>query len=83
MAHNKQAQKRIRTNDKSRLANKGVSSSMKSAIKKAVKTGTAEDFSFAVKKLDKAAKKGILHKNAVARRKSRLAKKIAAASAAS
>ena len=81
MAHNKQTQKRIRTSDKSRLANKGVSTLMKTAIKKALKTGDEADHSFAVKRLDKAGKKGILHKNAVARRKSRLAKNVAAAAA--
>jgi len=77
MAHNKQAEKRIRTSDKSRLANRRVSTVMKTAVKKAIKSGIPEDHSTAVKRLDKAAKKGILHKNAVARRKSRLAKKIA------
>lgn len=74
MAHSKQAQKRIRTDEKSRQANKVVRSTMRSAVKKATKTATAEDQSRAQKALDKAAKKGVLHDNAAARRKSRLAK---------
>ena len=74
MAHSKQAQKRIRTNDKSRHANKVVRSTMKTALKKARKSATPEDQSTAQKTLDKAAKKGVLHKNAAARQKSRMAK---------
>ena len=79
MAHNKQTQKRIRTSEKARVANKAVASAMKTAVKRAVKTGKPDDHATAVKHLDKAAKKGILHRNAVARRKSRLARKVAAA----
>ena len=41
----------------------------------------AEAHRLAVKKIDKAVKKGVLHKNTAARRKSRLAKRLAAASA--
>jgi small subunit ribosomal protein S20 len=74
MAHSKQAQKRIRTNEKARQANKVVRSAMRSAVKKAVKTGSTADQSSAQRALDKAAKKGVLHKNAAARKKSRLAK---------
>lgn len=77
MAHSKQAQKRIRTNEKSRLSNKVVRSTMKSAVKKARKTATPEDQARAQKTLDKAAKKGVLHKNAAARQKSRMAKALA------
>ena len=74
MAHSKQAQKRNRTNEKSRLANKVVRSTMRSAVKKAVTTATAADQARAQKALDKAAKQGVVHKNTAARRKSRLAK---------
>ena len=76
MAHNKQALKRIRQNDKARKANKSTRSSMKSAVKKAVKNATPEDLAGAMKKLDKAAKKGVIHKNAAARKKSRLARSV-------
>lgn len=81
MAHNKQALKRIRTNQKSRQANKSTASAMKSALKKATKSGAPEDLAKAMKRLDKAAKHGVIHKNAAARRKSRLAKKVAAKAA--
>jgi len=74
MAHSKQAQKRIRTNAKARKANKIVRSAMRSTVKKAGKTAAPADQARAQKALDKAAKKGVLHKNAAARKKSRLAK---------
>lgn len=74
MAHSKQAQKRIRTNAKARQANKIVRSASRSAFKKAVSSGTPEDQARAQRALDKAAKKGVVHKNTAARRKSRLAK---------
>jgi small subunit ribosomal protein S20 len=84
MAHSKQALKRIRTNEKSRQANKSTRSAMRTAVKKAAKTAQPEDLAKAMKKLDKAAKKGVIHRNAAARKKSRLAraanKKAAAAS---
>ena len=84
MAHSKQALKRIRQNAKARKANKGSRSALRSAVKKAAKTGAGEDLAKAMKRLDKAAKKGVIHKNAAARKKSRLAhqlnKKTAAAS---
>lgn len=74
MAHSKQAQKRIRTNAKARQANKTVRSATRSAVKKALASGSAADQSLAQHALDKAAKKGVVHKNTAARRKSRLAK---------
>jgi len=76
MAHSKQAIKRIRTNEKARQANKGVTSAMRTAVKKLDKAESSEDAQAAMpavmKKIDKAAKQGILHKNAAARKKSRL-----------
>ena len=74
MAHSKQALKRIRQNEQARKANKTTRSSMKSAVKKASKTAAPEDMATAMKKLDKAAKHGVIHKNAAARKKSRLAR---------
>lgn len=83
MAHSKQAQKRIRTDEKKRMANKNVRSNMRGAIKRLRKSddaGAAETaLPAAYKKIDKAAKAGVIHKNAAARRKSRLAKAAAAA----
>jgi small subunit ribosomal protein S20 len=82
MAHSKQAQKRIKTNDKARQANKAKRGAMRTAEKRVRKAEKAEDaqaaLANAAKKIDKAAKAGVLHKNAAARRKSRLAKAAAA-----
>ena len=80
MATSKQSQKRIRTNEKSRLANKAVRGAMRTAVKRISSATDAKDATAslpaAMKQLDKAAKAGVIHKNAAARRKSRLAKKI-------
>lgn len=85
MANIKSQKKRNITNEKARLANKAVRSELKTRTKAAVAAaGTdeaVEAFKLAQKKLDKAATKGVIHKNAAARRKSRLAKRIAATDA--
>jgi small subunit ribosomal protein S20 len=83
----KSAIKRVKTNDKRRLQN----ASQRSALRTAVKTfesaaanqnvETAKDALIAAsKKLDKAVTKGLIHKNAAARKKSRLAKQLNALS---
>jgi len=86
MAHSKQAQKRIRTDELKRQRNKTTRSAMRGAVKKLRKATSAEEakasMPAAAKKIDKAAKSGVIHKNAAARQKSRLAKaanKLAAA----
>jgi len=86
MAHSKQAQKRIRTDEKKRQLNKTTRSAMRGAVKKVRRATTAEEAQAslpqAAKRVDKAAKAGVIHKNAAARQKSRLAKaanKLAAA----
>ncbi|MBK8177807.1 MAG: 30S ribosomal protein S20 [Planctomycetes bacterium] len=80
MATSKQSQKRIRTNEKARIANKAVRGAMKTAVKQAVGAPDAkqgkEALALAMKKLDKASKAGVIHKNAAARRKSRLARRL-------
>ena len=87
MANIKSQIKRNRTNEKARLRNKGTRSEVKTRIKKAVasaETGAetaAADLRVAVKRLDKAAAKGIIHKNQAANRKSRLVRRIAALTA--
>ena len=87
MANIKSQKKRIITNEKARVANKAVRSELKTRTKAAVTTaGTAEGadaLKLAVRKLDKAATKGVIHKNAAARRKSRLQKRVNGASSAS
>jgi small subunit ribosomal protein S20 len=85
MANIKSQIKRIGTNKKSQDRNKAVKSEVKTAIRATREAITAGDkatavsaLAFAAKKLDKAAAKGVLHKNQVANRKSAIAKQVAA-----
>ena len=84
MANIKSAIKRNRQNEKRAEANKGVRTRMRTYTKKALESAgtdsSAEDLRLAMKYIDKAASKGIIHKNAAARKKSRLAKAVQAAS---
>jgi small subunit ribosomal protein S20 len=79
--------KRNRQNEKRRVRNKAVRSELRTRTKAAVsaaETGAenaADAERVAMKRIDKAASKGVIHKNAAARRKSRLAKRLATASA--
>jgi small subunit ribosomal protein S20 len=75
--------KRNRQNEKARLRNKSVKSSLKTAIRKyneavqAGDTGSAETLLRAAsRQLDKAASKGVIHKNQAANRKSAIAKRL-------
>ena len=81
MANIKSQIKRNRQNEKARLRNKAVRSELKTRVKSAVSAaGTeneAEALRLAVKRIDKAAAKGVIHKNAAARKKSRLTRRIA------
>jgi small subunit ribosomal protein S20 len=83
MANIKSQKKRILTNAKAAERNKAIKSELKTRSKNAVKSAGAEDgdeaLRLAVKRLDMAAAKGVIHKNQAARRKSRLMKKINAA----
>lgn len=79
MANNKSAEKRIRVNERRRLRNQAYKSATRTLLKKAqvsiergVTPETGEALVAAIRKLDQAADKGIIHKNAAARRKSRL-----------
>ena len=76
--------KRIRTNEKARLRNKEVKTSLKTATRKfseAVESGDTEKAQVAARdatrQLDKAASKGVIHKNQAAKRKSAIATKAA------
>lgn len=85
MANIKSQVKRNRQNEVRRLRNKAVRSSLKTSAKKVrTSVGTGEDatdlFRAATRELDKAASRGVIHKKTAARRKSRLARSIAAAS---
>lgn len=80
MANIKSQKKRILTNAKAAERNKAVKSELKTRTKTALKsagTETADEaVRLAVKRLDMAAAKGVIHKNQAARRKSRLMKKV-------
>lgn len=85
MANIKSQKKRILTNEKARLRNKAVKSSLKTHIRKfreAAAEGDAakaqELAQAACRQLDKAASKGVIHKNQAANRKSAIAKAAAA-----
>ncbi len=83
MANIKSQKKRILTNAKAAARNKAVKSELKTRTRNAVKAVGSEDadeaLRLAVKRLDMAAAKGVIHKNQAARRKSRLMKKLNAA----
>ena len=87
MANIKSQIKRIGTNKKAQERNKAVKSEVKTAVRATREAVTAGDkkkaessLVVANKKLDKAASKGVIHKNQAANRKSGLAKKVAALS---
>jgi small subunit ribosomal protein S20 len=84
VANIKSQLKRIKTNEKARQRNKAVKSSLKTAIRKfreAAESGDAEKATVlmrdASQQLDKAASKGVIHKNQAANKKSAMAKKAA------
>ncbi|MEW6472929.1 MAG: 30S ribosomal protein S20 [Actinomycetota bacterium] len=85
MANIKSQKKRILTNAKRHERNKAVRSELKTRIKNADKAAVngAEDTEAyvrrAVKALDMAAAKGVIHKNQAANRKSKLMKRVAKA----
>jgi small subunit ribosomal protein S20 len=81
MPNIKSMKKDLKRNEKSRVRNQSTKSALKTFVKKAKTTGTTEDVKTAVKNLDKAAERGIIHKNQAARRKSRLMKAASAKSA--
>ena len=83
MANIKSQIKRNLQNERRRLRNKAARSEIKTRVKRAVTAAEsgAEDsvdaLRLAVKKLDKAASKGIIHKNQAANRKSSLMRRLA------
>ena len=80
MANIKSQKKRNITNAKAHERNKAVRSELKTRVKTATRAAGTEQadeaLRTAVKRLDMAAAKGVIHKNAAARRKSRLMKKL-------
>ena len=80
MPNIKSAKKRVLVNQKKALQNKAVKTNLKTVMKKAASEGTADAIRLAIKKVDQAAAKKILHKNTAAHRKSALMKKLATGS---
>ena len=81
MPNNAAAQKRMRQEQKRRLHNRSVKSLVKTQITKArqaiaVDENAEEAVRAAASELDRAAKKGVIHRNNAARRKSRLMKQL-------
>ena len=88
MANIKSQKKRVLTNEKAHQRNRAVKSGLKTAIKKvhaAVEAGDAAAAKAAAleaaRQLDKAASKGVIHKNQAANRKSGVMKAANGASA--
>ncbi len=84
MANIKSQIKRNKQNEKARVRNKAVKSSLKTSVRQfreAADAGDAEQVTqtmrAALTKLDKAASKGVIHKNQAANRKSAIAKRAA------
>jgi small subunit ribosomal protein S20 len=80
--------KRNRQNEKRRLRNKSVKSSLKTAVRKFHQAAASGDAAAATelmraasRQLDKAASKGVIHKNQAANRKSSIAKRAQSLSA--
>ena len=84
MANIKSQIKRNRQNESRRLRNRNIRGSARTAVSQARaaleanEPETKEAILKAISALDKAAEKGIIHKNNAARRKGRLMKKLAA-----
>ncbi|MBP6940736.1 MAG: 30S ribosomal protein S20 [Syntrophorhabdaceae bacterium] len=83
MRKNKSAIKRTKQSEARRLRNSHVKTTMKTQIKKALSAADTKDtenldalFVKAVSQINKAASKGVIHKNNASRKVSRLAKKV-------
>ena len=84
MPNIKSAMKRVKVNQKKNLRNRMIKSAMKTQIKKfdtavAANQADAKLLSVTQGAVDKAASKGVIHKNAANRKKARLAKRLAKA----
>lgn len=82
MPNIKSAIKRVKTSEARNANNATAKSAMRTAVKKAEaaivnnEANAKESFAAAASKLNKAAAKGLIHKNAAARKQSRLMKKL-------
>ncbi len=83
MAHHKSAKKRIRQNEKKRIRNRHIRTTLRSALKRFEQTleaQNAEELKSILDKtisiVDKAASKGVIHRNKAARHVSQLRRKV-------
>jgi small subunit ribosomal protein S20 len=82
MPNHKSAEKRVRQNEKRREVNRSNRTRLRTSIKKlrAALTGNAEELQTllpaTISTIDKAVQKGVLHRNAAARHKSRLTRHV-------
>ena len=88
MPNHKSSEKRVRQSEKRRLVNKSNRGRLRTSLKKlraALSTGKADELNallpVTVSTIDKAVQKGVLHRNAAARYKSRLTRRVNQASA--
>jgi small subunit ribosomal protein S20 len=82
VANTKSAMKRIRQNERRRLSNRTVRSKVRSSLKIARTIEGPEQratIQEAIRSLDKAVSKGVIHRNTAARKKSALARRLTAA----
>jgi len=86
VAHSLSAKKRVRQNIKGRIRNRARKEAIKTVLKSFTSALTSGDFAKAetelrqvTRRLDKVAAKGTIHKNAAARKRSRLARRLNAA----
>jgi small subunit ribosomal protein S20 len=84
MPHSRSAEKRVRQNEKNRIANKRVRTAMRGQEQKVqalVAAGKADEakaaLSVAFQRLDKAAKVGVIHRNTASNHKRKLAVRVA------
>ena len=87
MPNIKSAIKRVKVTEKKNLRNRMIKSAMRTSLKKfdaVVASGSADQAQLSVTQsaVDRAASKGVIHKNAANRKKARLAKRLAKAAAA-
>lgn len=80
MPHHKSAKKRLRTNEKRNTANRAARSTIRTLSRKVVEAKTGDEGREAlgqlVPRLDKAVKSHLMHKNTVARKKSRAQRRV-------
>lgn len=82
MANSKSAAKRARQNPRRTLRNRSVTTNLRSLTKRHAADAKPEQTRGLISALDKAAKRGVIHKNVANRRKARLNRAVAKAPAA-